>query len=89
MLVRKLRGAAVLLREGRALPYDRYLPGEVMFWDIDDIAESLSWDPDPLTLRLQLRSPDPYSGRPVPACWVVYTRGRSPPQRSIGGCPFS
>lgn len=65
----------MLLREGRALPYDRYLPGEVMFWDIDDIAESLSWDPDPLTLRLQLRSPDPYSGRPVPACWVVYTRG--------------
>jgi hypothetical protein len=34
------------------LPYDRYLPGEVMFWDIDDITVyrsnielgGLSWD---------------------------------------------
>lgn len=57
MLVRRLRGAAVLLREGRALPYDRYVPGEVMFWDIDDIAESLYWDPDPRTLRCRLSFP--------------------------------
>jgi len=36
----EVTGAAVLSREGPALPYDRYLPGEIMFWDIDDIVES-------------------------------------------------
>lgn len=50
-------GGAVLLREAPALPYDRYLPGEIMFWDIDDIAECFSWDPDPRTLKSWLRLP--------------------------------
>jgi hypothetical protein len=45
-----------------------------MFWDVDDIAEFLSWPPSRLTLELQRSSRDPYSGRPVPACWVIYTR---------------
>jgi hypothetical protein len=83
--VRRLRGAAVLLREGRALPYDRYLPGEVMFWDIDDITESLSWDPNPRTLEYRLRSPDPCSGRPVPACWVIYKRALFLVNRDLTG----
>jgi hypothetical protein len=67
------------------LPYDRYLPGEIMFWDMDDIAESLSWDPDPRTLKFRLRSPDPCSGRPVPVCRVIYTRGLFPVNRDVTG----
>lgn len=85
MLVRKLRGAAVLLREAPALPYNRYLPGEIMFWDIDDIAESLSWDPDPRALKSWLRSPDLCRGRPVPACWVIYRRGLFLVNRDLTG----
>jgi hypothetical protein len=57
-------GPGVLLRVDPALPYDRDLPGEIMFWDIDAIAESLSWELDMARLRFRLRPLGPDNGRP-------------------------
>jgi hypothetical protein len=57
------------------LPYDRDLPGEIMFWDATDVAESLSWERNLTGLAAQLRSLGPDSGRPIPACWVIATQG--------------
>jgi hypothetical protein len=70
-----LRRRFPLLREDLALPYNRDLPGEIMFWDATDVAESLSWERNLTMLAAQLSSLGPDSGRPIPACWVIATQG--------------
>lgn len=55
------------------MPYDRDLPGEIMFLDAEDVAESLSWELSAASLR-RLDALGPGSSRPAPASWVVQSR---------------
>ena len=55
------------------MPYDRYLPGEIMFLDTTDVAESLTWDPDLFQMRSRLLDLGRTFGWPQPACWVTAT----------------